>query len=697
LFINHPDSLYNGYKIENPEIGAKYFHHLEYNSPTNDLFPAKKDPSAFRVFVMGSSTVVGFPYESNLMFPRILQKRLQEAYPAKKIEVINTAITAINSFTLQDFIDDILDEKPDAILIYAGHNEYYGAMGVGSNEGIGSNRGLIKLHLKLMDFRFYQLIRNTIGKFTKADVISGENKPRTLMSRIVRNAEIAYGSDDYSAGLKMYKKNMTSILEKASDKKVPVFISTLVSNITDIKPFGSVKSETGESAEDIYFRAQSARQQGDYKLAKELFTRAKDLDCVRFRASSDINTAIEEMAQKEGAILVPMLKAFEDKSPNSLVGNNLLTEHVHPNVSGYFLMADVFYKSIAESKLIGNEPDRLTSHSEAAFRKAYGFSHLDSLIGHHRIENLKYHWPYKDDSKNYVDYRAVYRPRNIMDSLAFSVMADKNLSGLEAHITLARKHIAQSWLLGAYHEYKAIVQIAPSSPELLREAGSLFITACDLPLALECFNKSLEFEDSYFANFRAGEICLIQNNTEKAVQYFIKASKTADRDYKTKILTKLFYAYVYQGKRDEAGVVYKAIKTINPNLDIPVLAKSYIFGTFIPIPIIDDVKNSIELLNSNKTEEALSILLTCLETNDSPAVCRMVGEIYAQQKQFEKAFFYLDKAYPWFKYEPDFLILQARSNIAGGRNSEAKECLEQLKKIEPQNTAIGELERGLRD
>ncbi len=40
----------------------------------------------------------------------------------------------MNSYTFYDKIDDILKEDPDAILIYAGHNEFYGAPGIGSSK-----------------------------------------------------------------------------------------------------------------------------------------------------------------------------------------------------------------------------------------------------------------------------------------------------------------------------------------------------------------------------------------------------------------------------------------------------------------------------------------------------------------------------------------------------------------------------------
>lgn len=697
LFIDHPDPDFKEYKIENPKIGAKYFQHLEYNSPTNDILLKEKKKNSFRIFVMGSSSVVGFPYEPNLMFPRILQSRLQMAYPDKQIEVFNTAITAVNSYTLLDFTDDILNEKPDAILIYAGHNEYYGAFGVGSNEGIGESRSIVLLHLKLMDFRIYQLIRNSItaltGKLKPSEI--GKN-PSTLMSRVVKNAEIAYGSAEFTLGLNQYKANMTHILEKAAKKNVPVFIGTLVSNIQDIKPFGTISSKSEGSADEYFSQAESAFNQGDFKSAKELYVKAKDFDCVRFRASSDINLAIETMAKENHAILVPILREFEENSPNTIIGNNLLTEHVHPNISGYFLLADGFFNSIVESQLINKETALFSNPSKALFRNSYGYTALDSLLGYHRIENLKYHWPYKKETEAYADYRVIYKPKDFIDSLAFKVMVSKDLAGLDAHLILAKKHISQSKQNEAYREYKAIIQLAPYNPELLREAGGFFISAGDLPLALQCFNNSLKYQNSYFANFRAGEICLIQNNNEQAARYFTEALTTADKDYQLKTLKKLYIAYAFQGKKAEANQVYRSILKLEPNSIVDIPARSYNFSFYIPCIISDRVKQAIILLEQKKTDEALKVLLECMEITDSPLVCRILTDIYIQKLQFENAFFYLGKTFPWFKYEPAYLIQMFRYNLAGNRYSQAKECLFQLKVIDPENQVIPEFERFLR-
>jgi len=99
---------------------------------------------------------------------------------------------------LQDIVSDILKKHPDAILIYAGHNEFYGGMGIGSVESMSNSRIIKLLHLKLMNLKTYQLIRDIIvgvqNLFTGNNDNSMDTNTATLMERIVANKKIEYKS-----------------------------------------------------------------------------------------------------------------------------------------------------------------------------------------------------------------------------------------------------------------------------------------------------------------------------------------------------------------------------------------------------------------------------------------------------------------------------------------------------------------------
>lgn len=80
------------------------------------------------------------------------------------VEVINLGMTAVNSYVINDLAKHVENLNPDVIIIYAGHNEYYGSFGVGSTQNnIGTSIRTKRLILWLKDFLVYQFIEDLLG------------------------------------------------------------------------------------------------------------------------------------------------------------------------------------------------------------------------------------------------------------------------------------------------------------------------------------------------------------------------------------------------------------------------------------------------------------------------------------------------------------------------------------------------------
>lgn len=683
LFVQNPVKGYEKYMIVNPVIGKKYFQKFEYTAPANDIFLKEKPENTFRIFVMGSSTVFGFPYERNLMFSRIMHKRLEDAYPDKKIEVVNTAITAINSFTLLDFTGQILKYDPDAILIYAGHNEFYGAFGIGSNETMSRNRGLTRLHIALMDLKIYQMIRNIIAKVSQKVASGKKNEVHgTLMKRMVGNPDILLNSDEYNIAMERYKQNMGDILKMAAKKNVPVFMSELVCNINGMQPFNSIKTDKLEGAAEVYKKAQMAEQNGNSDTALELYYKAKDLDCIRFRASEDVNRIVNDLVNEYKIYKVPMLSVFQSHSPNRLIGNNLMTEHVHPNIDGNFLMAEAFYSEIVKSGVIGKKSANSEITTEY-YKKNWGYTALDSLLGHHRIQLLKGFWPFVKDESNGNAYKTQYRPKSYADSLAFAVMKNPDLSLDEARLDLAKKYEKAGMIASAYHEYEALLRTNPYLAVNYRDAANCLLQLADLPLAIKYFQKSLEYEDSFFANYRIGEIYLMKGDYSNAIQSFEKSFSLAPDDKKVNVLAKTYIAFVYANKTEQAKAVAAELGRVNAKQYLNVPPKTYVYSKYIPFQTREQVNAAKLLVEENKYDEALAVLESSLLVYDSHVANRMIGEIYAKQQNFEKAKSSFNKVYDQFKFDPDFLQQMANIYQSLGENEKAASYLNELKQIAP--------------
>jgi tetratricopeptide (TPR) repeat protein len=292
--------------------------------------------------------------------------------------VINAGISAINSFTVVDLLPDILAHAPDLIIIYMGHNEFYGAYGSASTISLGQNDGFIRFYLKLQKLHFVQMLKRFMALFS-----SSKNTPssrRDLMPSVIKDRSILYESEKYRRTLRSFQNNLNLILEKCAGKNVPVILSNLVANIRDLPPFASAPPELMN--EQVKNRFEAAVVHGDSLLARGLYAEsvtayrkalahdsssaqlwykigeafaalhdsaaaayylygAKDRDLIPFRASEEINDLIIAAAPKHKARFVDMKAIFTQRSPQGLIGNNIMVDHLIPS-NGYYLMAPLY-------------------------------------------------------------------------------------------------------------------------------------------------------------------------------------------------------------------------------------------------------------------------------------------------------------------------------------------------------------------
>lgn len=391
LFIEYQPN--KEYYLFNPDASKRYFVDNRFAPTGNrELFKKKKDTETIRLFVLGESTTIGYPYFHNGSFHRWLLYRLMHTYPETDFEIINLSLTAINSYTVKGFANELTRYEPDGVLIYTGQNEYYGGLGVGSTQTIGGNPAIVNFILQLRNARIIQLLMNGYGNIVRPVAQPSENE-MTRMELMVGDQHISYPSELYQKGIEQFRYNMKSTLDVLQKENIPVFFSNLVSNVKDLPPFISDEKEN-ENAHHYFRTAQSLYEQGEYQQAKAHFIKAKENDLLRFRAPEEINTVIEELCnQYPNAYLVDTKGALEEQSPHHILGNELLTDHVHPNLKGYGLMSNAFYTAIREAGLLP-EP-RQEMPEEQLFREM-PVSPIDSIAGEFRIMKLKGHWPFYD-------------------------------------------------------------------------------------------------------------------------------------------------------------------------------------------------------------------------------------------------------------------------------------------------------------
>ena len=359
-------------------------------------FRASKQPGTFRVFVQGESSAAGFPYGLGASLAGVLDQRFERAFPSRDIEVISTAMAAVNSYAVLDFADEIIAQRPDAIVIYVGHNEYLGILGVGSTFRLAASPQLTRLALALRELRLYQWVHRLVRKLSPAAPPLTGSTSDTLMARVAAEREIALGSSLYLAGLSQFRTNLSELLARYRTAKIPVFIGTLVSNERDQPPFVSLPSEGETSAQSHFERGRLRESARDYAAARAEYAAARDRDALRFRAPADMNVIVRELAQDYGATLVDTEAAFRAASHEGLIGESLLLEHVHPNLQGYFLLADTFFDAMT-SRSVPAPADVVVSDETA--RQEMPVSEVDRWLGAYKLLRIKNAWPFVADSR----------------------------------------------------------------------------------------------------------------------------------------------------------------------------------------------------------------------------------------------------------------------------------------------------------
>ncbi|MDZ7359963.1 MAG: GDSL-type esterase/lipase family protein [candidate division KSB1 bacterium] len=560
---------YAPYRVCNPNMGARYFFmQSTIPDPPNDAFLKIKPANGYRIFVMGESTTAGYPYGNNVMFSRFLHKRLADTFPDKHIEVVNVATSAVNSYTVLDRLDEVLAEKPDAILIYLGHNEFYGALGVASNESLGKIRGMVKLYLKLERFKTFLLLRDGIGKLRNwiSRTFWGgsvSDPSGTLMERMVAEQTVPYGSALYELGKRQFEGNLRDILQKAKQANVPVILSEVVSNVRDQKPFIGVATDSLPSAETVYQHAQKLEADAQFDSARALYYRAKDFDALRFRASEEFNQIIHRVAAEFDAPVVPMKKYFEAASPNGLIGNNLMLEHLHPNLEGYFLMSDAYFDVMRQHGFVAAKWDSTRIKPSAYYRATWGFTALDKAYADLRIRILKGNWPFQP--KN-VPNRALmnYQPATKAESLAVEVWTKPEQMDLErAHVALANFYEKQGRYDLAYDEFNALICMTPFNPSPYLRAANALIQLQQYDRALPILLAALKLEDAPFANKWIGQIYLNNGRMKEAFPYLEKALQQTPED--PQLLYNLSGGYALDAQYEKSQKLLEQLFKIDPD------------------------------------------------------------------------------------------------------------------------------------
>lgn len=352
-------------------------------------FLVEKPEKGFRFFVLGGSSAYGYPWGADVAFGALVAEVAAAAHPELTVEGVNAAGISYAMHRLNIVADEVLRYRPDALVVYSGHNEF-------------------------VEPGFYRELRERGETFNRVEYLAGHSRIYSALYRArrraasrarsgddaldvtVRRESIPFTYDEKHEVVRSFRAGLERLVEKAQAAGVEVAILPVPANLRDWKPD---RSETLELDDDARERWTAARLEGErlleagdaaaaverleaaqklaprhahtwyllarayeavgrYDDARRGYAAACDLDLSPVRRTTGINAAARAVATRHGALLVDADRFFEEQAENGLVGFDLIEDYVHPNRRGHELIAWQLWNAIEDAGWLGTPTPR---------------------------------------------------------------------------------------------------------------------------------------------------------------------------------------------------------------------------------------------------------------------------------------------------------------------------------------------------
>jgi len=504
-------------------------------------------------------------------------------YPGVRFEVVNAAMTAINSHAILPIARDCAVAGGDLWVIYMGNNEIVGPFGAGTVFGPQTPPlPLIRGALALKATRSGQLVEAVRQRLQKATPEKSEwGGMQMFLGQQVR-------TDDPRAGraYRHFERNLADMLRAGHRSGVGIVVSTVAVNLKDCAPFASahraglsapdqanweqlyqlgIKAQEAGRYHEASTRFQDAAQlderfaelrfrQGQCALAlgqtndaQRHFQAARDLDTLRFRCDSRFNDLIRQAAahHEPGRILLADAeRAFAEHSSAGLPGEDLFYEHVHLTYEGNYLLARAIGERVEQLL-----PERVTARrasqawpSAGDCARRLGRSNWDQLVAWKSI-----------------------LPR--LNNPPFTSQFNHETQMQRAQAALARLAAAAQppGLSEAQRICQEAVAATPDDPVLYGQLASLKQAAGDLAGATAAARRQMELLPSDSEGWsQLGKLLARQRQLDDACEAFQRAIRLDPQDVVS--LDGQAECLVALGKRAEALRQFQRVLALRPRL-----------------------------------------------------------------------------------------------------------------------------------
>jgi hypothetical protein len=349
---------------------------------------AAKAPNEIHLVVIGESSARGFPYYPWLSVGKIVAWQLERALPGRTVhleELTGNGICLEQAILLLDH----LKHRPDAVVVYAGHNEFQARFAWLRNVRHYADEQLARRRYWLLDrlvklSPFCSLIEETIDIFRV-----GDPPPPHVTRQVVDHP--AFTATEYAFLRSEFHRRMEGVVAYCERIGALPILIIPPGKEGDCAPFRSylsantTKPERDRFADEIWaarsleltdpaqavttYRSLLARQptfsEAHFRLARLLeragawdeaarhYLLARDFDGMPMRCPSDFQSAYRSAAQRHNALLIDGPAVLRRLSPHGILDAHLLQDDQHPSLRGYMALAQEVLKGLRARRAFG--------------------------------------------------------------------------------------------------------------------------------------------------------------------------------------------------------------------------------------------------------------------------------------------------------------------------------------------------------
>lgn len=568
---------------DNPKFGWRFFGPAIARVPCPTVLPAAKPAGTYRIFVLGESAAYGDPHPE-FGLSRMLEVLLKARWPEAQFEVVNAAMTAINSHVVLPIARDCARHESDLWVVYMGNNEVVGPFGSGTVFGRQVPRlALIRGSIAVQQSRFGQWLA---GLMRRGQGLANRQAEWEGM-RMFLEHRVRHDDPRMDRVYAHFARNLEDLLEAGRGRGIKIVASTVASNLKQCAPFasehrpgltpeqiadwtqhyqaGAAAEIAGKRAEAIEAFEKAGQIDGEFAElqfrwarcclalgqageAREHFGLARDLDALRFRADRRINDLIRRTAggrEGEGIRLVDAEALLARQSADGVPGEALFYEHVHLNFDGNYLLARAVADEVATllpATLTGDgdAPPAWLSAAECAERLAWtDWSRYETAESMIRRLNEP---PFKDQSDHDARHQRLrqqlegllpaLKPEALREAAAVHRRAiDAAPRDWALHKNLARLLQRLGDLAGAAESCREVVRRLPHCTEPRAQLGAFLTQLGRCEEALREFDAALSLKPDSVQSINGRGLALAQQGQADAALREYERSLKIDPDY----------------------------------------------------------------------------------------------------------------------------------------------------------------------